>query len=491
MKLFLAIYSWLLISIVVLLAIDGNISYETAIRQFDADMADHAEQIGLIVAGMVAETWQENGEHRALRLIEDANMANKRISFRWFFLDDLSVERRTVIAAELEDTAGADKGVVSLLHTNKEGERFRVTYVPTEVPSGRRGALELTQSLAPLADYTRKMLVRSLVITALLATISGIILYVFIHVKIRGPLERLSAKAMRIGKGDIDPDLPVKGGDELADLSRTMNDMCTRLLIAKGKIDFEHEARIKTLEQLRHSEKLSTIGRIAAGIAHELGTPLNVVDGRAAMIIKEDLDYAETREYARIIKHQAEKMATIIRQLLDFSRRGTTQKVLQGIEVVLRPVIGLLQPLADRQQATLKLVVEPDTDALVCVDGGQVQQIVTNLVVNALQAMTEPGCITIAVANEEICSVERTDGRRKRILRIAVADEGPGIAEHHREHLFEPFFTTKQTGSGTGLGLSIARELAEEQGGWLEADNRAERGACFLLFLPCCAERPA
>ncbi|MEE4313737.1 MAG: HAMP domain-containing sensor histidine kinase [Desulfofustis sp.] len=491
MKLFLAIYSWLLISIVILLAIDGNISYETAIRQFDADMADQAEQIGLIVAGMITETWQKNGEHRAMRLIENANAANKRIRFRWFFLDDLPAERRTIIAAQAEATADSGKGIVSLIETTQQKERYRVTYVPTDVPSGRRGVLELTQSLAPLADYTRKMLIRSLVITALLATISGIILYVFIHVKIRGPLERLSAKAVRIGKGDIDPDLPVKGSDELADLARTMNDMCTRLLIAKGKIHFEHEARIKTLEQLRHSEKLSTIGRIAAGIAHELGTPLNVVDGRAAMIVKEDLDRRETREYARIIRQQAEKMSTIIRQLLDFSRRGTTQKAPQSAEVILRQVVGLLQPLADRQHATLILVVQPGTDSLVCVDGGQVQQIVTNLVVNALQAMIEPGKITIAVANEEICSMERTDGRRKRVLKITVADDGPGIAEQHREHLFEPFFTTKQTGSGTGLGLSIARELAEEQGGWLEACIRPERGACFLFILPCCAEPSA
>ncbi|MBE0582875.1 MAG: HAMP domain-containing histidine kinase [Desulfofustis sp.] len=488
MKLFLAIYSWLLTSIVILLAIEGNISYETAIRQFDDDMADQAKQVGLIVSGMVAETWQTTGRQRAMRLIDEANEANESIGFRWVFNDELPPERLALITGAEEGSASSSQRVRSLIASNQEGGRFRVTYVSIDVPSPRRGVLELTQSLAPLADYTRMMLVRSLVITGLLAAISGIILYVFINIKVRGPLERLSAKAVRIGKGDIDPDLPVTGNDELADLARTMNDMCTRLLIARGKIHFEHQARIKILEQLRHSEKLSTIGRIAAGLAHELGTPLNVVDGRSAMIIKEDLDARETRECARIIKHQADKMSTIIRQLLDFSRRGKAQKMAQSAEVLIRQAVGLLQPLADRQQVTLELVVDPGTDAQVYVDGGQVQQVATNLIVNALQAMPAPGTITIGLANDEICSVERTDGRRKRFVKIAVADEGPGIADNHRDQLFEPFFTTKPTGSGTGLGLSIARELAEEQGGWLEAHNRDERGACFLVFLPCCSE---
>ncbi len=104
-------------------------------------------------------------------------------------------------------------------------------------------------------------------------------------------MEKLSRKAIEIGKGNLTPDLEIKGEDELVGLARIMNDMCTRLLIAKEKIHFEHLARLKTLEQLRHTEKLSTVGQIAAGIAHEIGTPLNVVDGRAKMIISEPLEH--------------------------------------------------------------------------------------------------------------------------------------------------------------------------------------------------------
>jgi two-component system, NtrC family, sensor kinase len=484
MKLFLAIYSCLLVSVIVVLAIEGNISYETAIRQFEANQVRQAEQVGMIVSAMVSETWLTNGRETALKLIENANRADRGIVFRWVFFTDLPAECRRHFPdnAAVEDVAS--DGSVSCIAGDGHGQQHRYTYVPTPIPGNGSGLLELSQSLTPLADYTRKMLIRSLAITGLLAVLSGVIIYLFIHARIRRPLERLSAKAVRIGKGDVEANLEIKGNDELADLARTMNDMCTRLLIAKGKIHFEHEARIKTLEQLRHSEKLSTIGQMSAGIAHELGTPLNVVDGRATMIIREGLDREEMLECARIIKNQAEKMAVIIRRLLEFSRRGKAKKSNEHVEILIRQVFRLLQPLAARQNASLVLAVEPGTDPLVHGDPTQIQQILTNIIINGLQAMPDPGTITVSLANVEVRSIEKTDGQKKQFLKLVVTDEGTGIEEGYRDRLFEPFFTTKQTGSGTGLGLSITKELVEEHGGWIEAHGGAAGGASFWVFLP-------
>ena len=328
------------------------------------------------------------------------------------------------------------------------------------------------------------MLIRSLLITSLLALISGIIIYFFIHIKIRGPLEKLSRKAIEIGKGNLMPDLEIKGEDELVGLARIMNDMCTRLLIAKEKIHFEHLARLKTLEQLRHTEKLSTVGQIAAGIAHEIGTPLNVVDGRAKMIISEPLDHDEIVNCAKIIKTQAERITLIIRQLLDYSRKKKSHpKTLESVENIINQVFHLLSPMATKQGIALILNIAADTKVGCRMDGQQIQQVFMNVIMNSIQATPKGKNVHVELSNTTLKSMLHTDDQIREFIRIDVIDEGMGIAEDQLQEIFTPFFTTKQIGLGTGLGLSIARELLEEHGGWIEVENRRPRGARFSIFL--------
>ncbi len=484
MKLFSKIYTYLLLGIVGMLIIDGNLNYEAELRQFDIDMADNARQIGWIVSGMISHTWKESGREKAIQLIDDANRADHLITIRWVWLDELKkVHQKAIPALEALTKTEVPKQF-SFTALDEQRQEQRHTFMAVDIPEDRSGAIQLTQSLLPRAKFAQRMLIRSLLITSLLALVSGIIIYFFIHIKIRGPLEKLSRKAIEIGKGNLMPDLEIKGEDELVGLSRIMNDMCTRLLIAKEKIHFEHLARLKTLEQLRHTEKLSTVGQIAAGIAHELGTPLNVVDGRAKMIISEPLEPEEIVNCARIIKTQAERMTGIIRQLLDYSRKKKSQpKTLESVESVVRQVFHLLAPMASKQGIALVLNIAPETKMGCRMDVQQIQQVFMNVIMNSIQATPKGKNVQVEIANINLKSMLHTDDQIKKCIRIDVLDEGEGIAEEQLQEIFTPFFTTKQIGLGTGLGLSIARELLEEHNGWIEVENRRPKGARFSIFL--------
>ncbi len=484
MKLFSKIYTYLILGIIGMLIIDGNVNYEAELQQFDIDMADNASQIASIVAAMISHTWQESGPGKAIDLIDDANRADHLITIRWVWLDELKPEHRHAISElKAADKTGVPEQVsFTALDDNREQQRY--TFMTVAIPGDRAGAIQLTQSLVARVKFAQRMLLRSLLITTLLALVSGIIIYFFIHIKIRRPLEKLSRKAIEIGKGNLMPDLEIKGEDELVGLSRIMNDMCTRLLIAKEKIHFEHLARLKTLEQLRHTEKLSTVGQIAAGIAHELGTPLNVVDGRAKMIIAEPLEPDEIVKCARIIKTQAERMTGIIRQLLDYSRKKKSQpKTLESVETVIRQVFHLLAPMASKQGIALALHITPETKMGCRMDVQQIQQVFMNVIMNSIQASPQGKEVQVEIANVTLKSMLYTDDQIKKCIRIDVLDEGEGIAEDQLQEIFTPFFTTKQTGLGTGLGLSIARELLDEHNGWIEVENRRSGGARFSIFL--------
>lgn len=467
-----------------MLIIDGNLNYEAELEQFDIDMADNARQIGWIVSGMISHTWNESGPEKAIQLIEDANRADHLISIRWVWLDELLKLHGKAIP-ELENLKTAEPSrQVSFIALDEHRQKQRYTLMAVAIPGDRPGAIQLTQSLQLRAEFTQRMLIRSLSITTLLALISGIIIYFFIHIKIRGPLEKLSRKAIEIGKGNLMPDLEIKGEDELVGLARIMNDMCTRLLIAKEKIHFEHLARLKTLEQLRHTEKLSTVGQIAAGIAHEVGTPLNVVDGRAKMIISEPLEHDEIVNCARIIKNQAERITLIIRQLLDYSRKKKSHpKTLESVETIINQVFHLLSPIAAKQGISLVLNIASEAKMACRMDAQQIQQVFMNVIMNSIQATPKGKNVQVEISNTKLKSMLHTDDQMGKFIRIDVIDEGEGIPEDQLQEIFTPFFTTKQIGLGTGLGLSIARELLEEHGGWIEVENRRAKGARFSIFL--------
>jgi signal transduction histidine kinase len=246
-----------------------------------------------------------------------------------------------------------------------------------------------------------------------------------------------------------------------------MNAMAARLEVA--------------LEQLRRSDRLATVGTLAAGVAHELGTPLNVILLRAKRQRAGDGTAEETLEGAGVVIEQAERMTRIIRQLLDFARPRPPAKARVDVRAIARSTLDVLEPLAAKRGVTLGLAEAAPATA--SVDADQLQQVLANLVVNGVHAMKRGGALTISVAHARARPPAPSEAREGGYIRIDVRDRGEGVPPRILEHLFEPFHTTKDVGEGTGLGLSIAHGIVREHGGWIGVET-GPGGSCFSVFIP-------
>ncbi|MBW2369139.1 MAG: HAMP domain-containing protein, partial [Deltaproteobacteria bacterium] len=274
-------------------------------------------------------------------------------------------------------------------------------YVPVLIDNVMQGALELSESLLELTDYTHETVIRSFILAGLMLLVSGLLLQVLSMRFVSGPLNQLVEKTRRIGAGELWGDLVLRGKDELSDLANAMNRMCKQLAKAQEAIRTETEARIAALEQLRHTERLATLGRLSSGMAHELGTPLNVISGRAQLIVSEDLEKKEIAECSRIIREQTERMTRLIQKLLDFARRRAPQKSPVDLRILAGRILEMLNSSAGKQGVSLELVKNSDIP-LISIDSSQMQQVLMNLVMNGIQAMTKGGHLELGFHLERV-----------------------------------------------------------------------------------------
>jgi signal transduction histidine kinase len=330
----------------------------------------------------------------------------------------------------------------------------------------------------------RQSFVRRMVIVTGTTFLLGAGMVVLLGAQVVGrPLRLLLEKTRRIGKGDLSGPIQIRRHDEFGELATAINSMCEQLVDAQNKAHEETTRRIAALEQLRHADRLRTVGRLASGVAHELGTPLNVVGGRASMIAAGKLSDEETINSAQIIKSETDRITNIIRQLLDFARPNTPQRTPVEMRQLANRTIDLLGPLAEKRGVTIGHVAEGQP--LTCnVDSGQMQQVLTNLLVNAVQAMSAGGKVSVELRRQQVQPPDTVNAPPGEYLLVSVRDEGAGIAAEDMEQLFEPFFTTKQVGEGTGLGLSIAYGIIQEHGGWIDVQSEVGQGSCFTVYLP-------
>jgi two-component system NtrC family sensor kinase len=468
---------------IILLTIDGYFSFRREVELFDSRMSRDAQLLGTAIKGLVSDIWETHGQSRALEFVEQANTDIHPMEIRWI-RTDASPGDPFEARIPKEKLAQVMHGQeVFPRKAGKEGALNLYTYILVSVGDETRGALELSEPLSDAKAYIHESIVRQIVIACLLALLSGFILLLFNNRVIGRPLKQLVEKTRRIGAGDFSGDLVLPGKDELSKLASAMNRMCEQLTAAREAILVETEARISALEQLRHTERLATLGRLSSGIAHELGTPLNVVSGRAKIIATEDLKRKEIAEYAGIIMKQAEQMTIIIQQLLHFARRKEPKKSDVNLYNMVSQVLEMLNPIARKQRVTFNLVkntllIEP------IIDKSQIQQVLMNLIMNGIQAMPNGGQLKIEIYLERIRPLSRKDVQEKEFLVLCIVDQGEGISEDNINHIFDPFFTTKDVGKGTGLGLSIALGIVQEHGGWIDVTSKIGEGACFTIYLP-------
>jgi signal transduction histidine kinase len=404
----------------------------------------------------VALTWAEDGRDKAQRILGATQSVRRDVSITW------------------GPAAGADDVVES-----RDGEV--IVTLPVRTPDGAGGALILRRSLARTGEILRSELRDQLVVALALAGSGVFIVFTLGSVVVGGPLERIVAQARRIGAGDLSQRLKSTGRDEIGMLKRELNRMCDQLAAARDELEAEATARVETLEQLRHLDRLRTAGMLASSVAHELGTPLNVLLLKGQSLSAGELQGEDATRAGKSIVAQVEKMSRIVRQLLDFTRKRSPAQLRLGLREVAERASGLLGSLAMKHGVRIETRI--DEDVSIIGDPEQLEQALTNLMTNGIHAMRDGGALQVRVRTKED---DHAPGAARGAATglVEVSDGGVGMDAEALARVFEPFYTTKPRGEGTGLGLSVACGIAEDHGGWISATSEPGKGSTFTLHLP-------
>ncbi len=460
----------------------SGVAASREVDQLEVTVAEDLASLGRTLSASILAVWERDGEARALELVA-VHDRDEAIDVRWTWLDEGGKSAfaprggLTVIPPLLRGEQRTWVGVTD------DGKRRVYAYVPLLRPGVRPAALEFSRPLVkPSAVFWSEVREQLLLSTIVVAFAAAVALFLS-SVIISRPLARVAEQARRIGKGDLTHKLPVTGSDEVAALIEEQNAMCDALDAARTRAEEEAAKRLAALEQLRHADRLRTVGTLASGIAHELGTPLNVMLLRARMISSGEVAPEEAPENAKIIVAQTERVTKIVRQLLDFARRRTPKRAEADLVEVAGHTAQLLAALAKKSGVTIKVVPPPSGKVAVMIDADQIEQAITNLVMNGVHAMPSGGDVTIHL-REEMAAPERAPDLVKRCAVVEVTDTGTGITPEDLERIFEPFFTTKGVGKGTGLGLPVTHGIVEDHGGWMTAESTPGEGTRVRLFLP-------
>jgi signal transduction histidine kinase len=465
----------------VVLIVFAWVRVDREVALFDSDMRNDHRLIGATLSVSVRTTWASLGPDRILDLIQRADAERPGLRIAWLHRDGSPSAGPPQFAyPALESSHTIDHAV--LTDSNTPERQYLVTRVPVRSATELLGAIEIAESMDARDKYIRSSIWNTVLATVVTVAVSGAGVVVFGLWLVGKPLRLLAAKAKRVGQGDLGGPLELRQKDEIGELAAEVNAMCDRLAEADARTRAETTARIETLEQLRHADRLITVGRLAAGIAHELGTPLNVIVGRTKMLRKGGLDPTVSREYLAVVAEQAERITAIIRQLMDFARPREPKIAAVDLRAIARSIVKLLEPMARKRNVTL--TVTSHDSVLALGDAMQLEQVLSNLVVNSIQACEDGGRVAVSFGLETTSS--RANGSPASSTRayLKVSDDGHGMDEATRSRIFEPFFTTKGVGQGTGLGLSVAHGIVEEHGGSISVFSEPGRGSTFSVALP-------
>jgi two-component system NtrC family sensor kinase len=296
------------------------------------------------------------------------------------------------------------------------------------------------------------------------------------------PLEEMVAATKRIAAGDFAVRVSAHSADEIGDLAGSFNEMLASLEATKRELEawghtLEDKVRERTTQlvtvqaQMARSERLASIGRLAAGVAHSINNPLGGILS-LSMLAAEDCKDPAVLGDLETISRQALRCREIVKALLDFSHQSDAQVTRTDVDAVIEAAVHLLQKQAVFHNVEIVRKSEPDLPP-VLVNPSQLQDAVTNLLVNAVDAMENGGVLTV-----ETASVADPPG-----VLVRVADTGTGIPEQNMPFLFEPFFTTKKVGKGTGLGLAIVHGIVTGAGGTIEVSS-SPAGTTFTIQFP-------
>lgn len=290
-----------------------------------------------------------------------------------------------------------------------------------------------------------------------------VVAFIFVE-KVTGPITLIARKVKLIAGGDFDQKLNLKTGDELQTLSEEIEDMA-KSLMEKKRIE----------EQIMRAEKIAALGRLTAGIAHEINNPLGVILGHCQVMLKEMEVSNKYLEDLRIIEKHALACKRVVEDLLRFSRPYKKVNVEVDVNINIKESLALIPSHFLRERVNITLELSPSHPKIMG-DPDKLHQLFLNLIINAFDAMKDGGTLTITT------KMFKTDTGE--IVEIIFRDTGCGIKEEDIGRVFDPFFTTKEVGRGTGLGLAVSYSIVKDHGGEIRVESTLGKGTTFYIVFP-------
>jgi len=367
----------------------------------------------------------------------------------------------------------------------------------------------------------KKLLLVTIILDAIVLIIFGSFLLSRVLVK---PIKDLVRLTQKISEGDFSQKIEVTSKNEIGQLIGSFNRMIERLKENQESLESYLESLESANKQLKQAqeelirtEKLASIGRFAAGVAHEVGNPLGAILGYTSILQKEGIDREESKDYLKRVEREIERINRIVRELLDFAR--PSQFEIKDVEInkVIESALSLLSYQKNFKDIETQLDMQPDLP-MIKGDESQLSQVFINIILNANDAMPNGGILRIqtrthVVENPDVDRLQGIYPRRRKsdpmesdysrmrkadplavlfkkfsegdqLVKIRISDTGIGIKKEDLENIFDPFFTTKDPNKGTGLGLSISLRIVESLGGEIRVESEVGKGATFEVYFP-------
>ncbi|MAT65191.1 MAG: two-component sensor histidine kinase [Gammaproteobacteria bacterium] len=349
------------------------------------------------------------------------------------------------------------------------GEDVYSYFLPLADSGGRiSGLVQVTRRTSEFRDYIARLRTQGLAALALTSLLLTAVIYIGHHKAVGSHVGAMLTAMRAVSRGQHDRRLPTRGPRELNQLAVGINRMLESLTSQREVLDEHRREQARLEDRLHQSERMAAIGRLAAGVAHELGAPLNVVDGKAQRALRQpDLDSRLVRGLEDI-RNEVRRMNFIVRQLMDFGRNNPLQCQSERADRLVRAVQARFGDAAAAGGVELEVLGQPPAPVLT-LDRLRMEQALSNLLRNALQAASARVRLGWFVEGDQ--------------AGFSIEDDGPGIPASDREKIFEPFYTTKGVAEGTGLGLAVAAAAVKDHGGRIEVDPSSLGGARFRIVL--------
>jgi signal transduction histidine kinase len=454
----------------------------------ETGLADERKEIAHSIQMAAEDSVAETTPKTVVEFVDKASNFMRLVGLRLFDGDGhLVFESNALAGVSATDPSSVQKAIEgqepSEEHLRIEAKPVAAFLFPISGSDGRPiGVVQAFQEEAFIEEAASAARRSIILLTGTMIFAASIIVYLVIRIAVGRPIAGLARSFADVASGDLAARAPVRSDDELGNLAREFNTMCERLEDARRTLIANEEERRRIEASLRNAERLASVGRLAAGLAHEIGTPLGVIVGRAESLRRKLAGNERAQRSLQIITGQIERIATTVKGMLDYSRARDLRLAPTSLPDVLGKVIEFLEVRFQNGSIEVESDFAGDFPP-VPADADRLYEVFLNLAMNAIDAMPGGGKLAVRVRAEERSQPGRP-GPVRPYAAVTLEDAGCGISAKDLERIFDPFFTTKEVGKGTGLGLSISYGIVQEHGGWIEADSTVGTGTRITVLLP-------